>query len=132
MDLVIDLIGGAVFDRSLGVLRPGGVIVSAVEFAAETKAKATGRRGFFHRVQADAGLMEMLAQDVARGELRSTIAEVCGPDQLHTVIERAGTVHAPGKSVVRFAARRDDQPQTIKQSSHLSDGVVATSTEKPS
>ena len=112
LDLVVDLVGGPVFDRSLGALRPGGVIVSAVEFAAEAKAKATGRRGVFHRVRPDSVLMERLAQDVARGDLQSTIAEVCEADGLHAAVERVGTRHAPGKFVVRFAARHGDCPRS--------------------
>ena len=108
LDLVIDLVGGPVFDRSLGVLRPGGAVVSAVEFAAGAKAEATGRRGLFHRVQPDAERLEALAQDVAHGRLRSTIAEVTETGQLQAAIERAGTSHPPGKLVVRFAAPHDD------------------------
>ena len=129
LDLVIDLVGGPVFDRSLGVLRPSGVIVSAVEFAAEAKARATGRRGVFHRVQPDSDLMERLAQDVARGDLRSTIAEVCEADGLDAAIERVGTGHAPGKFVVRFAATHGDRPEIGERSSGSPSVSVPASAE---
>lgn len=102
VDLVIDLVGGPVFERSLGLLRADGIIVSAVELAAAPKAEAVGKRGIFHRLLPDAARLEALAQDVARGRLRSTIAEVVEADELPDAIERAGTGHAPGKIVVSF------------------------------
>ena len=132
LDLVIDLVGGPVFDRSLNVLRPGATIVSAVEFAAGAKAEATGRRGHFHRVQPDAELLRALAQDVALGRLRSTIAEVTEAGQLHAAIERAGTAHPPGKLVVRFAPAHDGGSRTIARSQHLDAGVRSAGNEQSS
>lgn len=105
VDLVIDLVGGPVFERSLGLLGEDGAIVSAVEFAAGPKAGAIGRRGIFHRLQPDALLLAKLADDVAEGRLRSTIVEVVDAGELPAAIERVGTRHAPGKTVVNFAER---------------------------
>ena len=94
------------FERSLGVLRPDGMIVSAVELAATAKVGAAERRGLFHPLQADAALLAQLAGQVADGALRFTITEIVSAGGLSDAIERVGGRHAPGKIVVDFALSR--------------------------
>jgi quercetin dioxygenase-like cupin family protein len=89
--------------RSWAVLAPGGTLLSTVvpDVAAQT---LEGRRGAFLRMRPDADALAALADAVARGELRSTIAEVVAPDALGAAIERTHTGHAPGKLVVDVGA----------------------------
>jgi NADPH:quinone reductase-like Zn-dependent oxidoreductase len=99
IDLVIDGAGGELLDRSWSVLAPEGVIVSiaAMDIAAKTPA---GRRGLFFRMQGDPGRLQRLAEDVAEGRLRSTIAAVVPLSGLAAVISGASSRRAPGKVVV--------------------------------
>ncbi len=102
-DLVLDFVGGDVPARSWDVLAPGGALVSTVvpEVAAHTPA---GRRSEFLMMRPDADALAALIDAVARGALRSTIAEVVAPAALDAAIERTRTGHAPGKLVVDLGA----------------------------
>jgi len=99
VDLVLDLVGGEILDRSWPVLAPGGAIVStaAPDIAARTPA---GRRGLWLSMRPDAALLGEIAEAVAAGAVRSTLAEVVDLAGLSAAIERNKTGHAPGKIVV--------------------------------
>lgn len=102
VDLVIDLVGADLPDRSWPVLRQGGVLVSIARFDIGAP-RTDGRRGIPLRMKPDAGKLAELAVAVAAGDLKVTIAETVSPDELPAAIERNRTGHAPGKAVVRFA-----------------------------
>jgi NADPH:quinone reductase-like Zn-dependent oxidoreductase/quercetin dioxygenase-like cupin family protein len=109
-DLVLDFAGGDVPARSWTVLAAGGALVSTV--VPDVAAHAPeGRRGEFLMMRPDADALASLTEAVARGELRSTIAETVAPAGLSAAIERTRTGHAPGKLVLDldtgFAAAAD-------------------------
>lgn len=101
LDLVVDLIGGDVVDRSWSTLSPTGVLIST---AAPDLAQRTppGRRGVWLMMRPDAERLREIAERVVAGDLVSTIAEVVGVADLPAAIERNRTGHAPGKIVVDF------------------------------
>ena len=100
-DLVLDLVGGDTLDRSWQVLTPDGAVVSTAvpDIAARTPA---GRRGLWFSMQPDAERLSQIAQQVAEGRLRSTIAEIVDVASLPAAVERTRTGHAPGKIVADF------------------------------
>ncbi len=102
VDLVLDLVGGETLDRSWAVLAPGGAVVSTVAPDVGARAPA-GRRGVFVMMQPDAEALATLADAVARGALRSTIAEVVDLTGLSAALERNRSGHAPGKLVLDLA-----------------------------
>jgi len=107
VDLVLDLVGGETLDRSWSVLAPHGVVVSTA--APDVVARApNGRRGVWLMMRADAEQLARLADDVARGALRSTIAEVTPLSGLAAAIERNRTGHPPGKIVLDLRAAPAD------------------------
>ena len=69
-----------------------------------------GRRGVWVTMRPDAEQLARLADDVARGALRSTIAEVTPLSGLAAAIERNRTGHPPGKIVLDLRDARDDPP----------------------
>ncbi len=99
VDLVLDLVGGDAVERSWGVLKEGGVLVSTVRPDVVAQAPA-GKRGLWFMMQPDAARLQEIADAVAAGRLRSTVAEVVGLKDLSAAIERNRTGHAPGKIVV--------------------------------
>ena len=103
VDLVLDLVGGDVPARSWEVLAGGGVLVSTVVPDVAAHAPA-GTRGEFLMMRPDADALASLAEAVASGALRSTIAETVAPGELGAAIERTRTGHAPGKLVVDAGA----------------------------
>ena len=102
VDLVLDLVGGETLERSWAVLAPGGTIVSTVAPDVGARAPA-GMRGVFLMMRPDADAVTALAAAVARGELRSTIAEVVDLTGLSAALERNRSGHAPGKQVLDLA-----------------------------
>jgi NADPH:quinone reductase-like Zn-dependent oxidoreductase len=97
--LVLDLVGGETLDRSWQVLAPDGVIVSTA--APDVAARApTGRRGRWFMMQGDPQRLGVIADAVASGSVRSTIAEVTDFAGLAAAIDRNQRGHAPGKIVL--------------------------------
>jgi NADPH:quinone reductase-like Zn-dependent oxidoreductase len=98
IDLVVDLVGSDVVDRSWALLSPDGILVSIAAPDVVSRAPQ-GRRGVFLSNKPDTARLAVIAQKVAAGALRSTIAEVVGFYDLPSAIERNRTGHAPGKIV---------------------------------
>jgi NADPH:quinone reductase-like Zn-dependent oxidoreductase len=101
IDLVIDLVGGEVIDRSWMLLSPEGLLVSIAAPDVASRAPQ-GRRGVFLSNKPDTVRLAAIVQQVAAGALRSTIAEVVSFEDLPSAIERNRTGHAPGKIVADF------------------------------
>lgn len=99
VDLVIDLVGGDVAERSWSVLRQGGSIVSTVTPGIAAQAPP-GMSGQFINTRPDRESLSSFAEKVADGRLVSTIAEVVPFAQLAEALERNRTGHAVGKMVV--------------------------------
>lgn len=101
IDLVVDLVGGPVVDKSWAILSQNGILVSiaATDVVARTP---EGRRGSWFSVKPDTARLATIAQQIADGSLRSMIAEVVAFGDLPEAIERNRTGHAPGKAVADF------------------------------
>lgn len=98
IDLVVDLVGGPVLDKSWAILSRTGILVSIA--ATDVVARAPeGRRGIWFSVKPDTSRLATIAQQIADGSLQSTIAEVVAFEDLPSAIERNRTGHAPGKIV---------------------------------
>jgi NADPH:quinone reductase-like Zn-dependent oxidoreductase len=102
MDVVLELVGGDYGTRSITVLRPGGLLVTAVErtnAALADRTIAAGRRFAGITVEPDGAELEHLAQLVDDGELRVHIEHALP-------LRDAGKAHAllatapPGKTVL--------------------------------
>jgi NADPH:quinone reductase-like Zn-dependent oxidoreductase len=105
VDVVLDTFNGDYPARSLGVLRPGGILISLLPFPAEVAAEADrlGVRAEHMLVEADHGGMSAIANLAAEGKLRPVIAGVfplADAAQAHRLGE-AG--HVAGKLVLEIA-----------------------------
>jgi NADPH:quinone reductase-like Zn-dependent oxidoreductase len=105
VDFVFDSIGGDYIDRSLKVLKPGGIIISIPSGASESvkeKASAKGMTGDTFRVQSDGKNMKEIAELLEKGRVRSHVSRVFAFDEIqlaHLQIESGKT---KGKIVVSF------------------------------
>ena len=106
VDAVIDTVGGAVLERSYGVLRRGGVLVSAVCQPNADQAAAHGVDAMFILVQVDSGSLAQIAEMIDRGELATCVGSVLPLAEAraaHEMLE--GTrPRARGKIVLEVAA----------------------------
>jgi NADPH:quinone reductase-like Zn-dependent oxidoreductase len=69
IDAVIDLVGGEVQARSFGVLRPGGILVSAVSKPDQEAARRHGVRALFFLVDVTTAHLARIAAMIDAGEL---------------------------------------------------------------
>lgn len=105
IDLVLDyvLIGGSrnTTDRSWGVLKPNGAIVTVADPAIMGKIPA-GYRGFFPSIEADATSLETIAEQLATGKIRSKVAQVFGRSDLVKAMEINKSGGTTGRLIVDF------------------------------
>jgi NADPH:quinone reductase-like Zn-dependent oxidoreductase len=106
VDVVIDLVGGEVQARSLEVLRPGGVLVSAVSEPDRDGAAQRGVRASFMLVDVTSTALAEVARLLDEGQLRAgDVGEVLPLDEAvraHRMLEGA-VPHRRGKIVLAMS-----------------------------
>jgi NADPH:quinone reductase-like Zn-dependent oxidoreductase len=104
VDVVLDSIGGDYADRSLAVLRPGGLLVTLIDRAdgaLAARARAAGRRFAGVSVEPDYMALERLAELVDSGRLRPHVEHALGVHDAARAHELLET-HLTGKVVLTF------------------------------
>jgi NADPH:quinone reductase-like Zn-dependent oxidoreductase len=102
-DVVLDTIGGSTLERSYGVLRQGGTLVSIVEPPSAAKAKAQGIKGEFFIVEPNREQLEEIGRLIDMGRLRAFVDTVLPVEQARQAFERGLKGHSRGKIVLRIA-----------------------------
>jgi NADPH:quinone reductase-like Zn-dependent oxidoreductase len=105
-DAVLDLVGGEVQARSFRVLKPGGVLVSAVAPPDQDLARSHGVDAHFFLVEVTTQRLDRIAALVAAGELRTAIGVVlplAAARDAHEMLEGLRP-HPKGKIVLRIPA----------------------------
>jgi NADPH:quinone reductase-like Zn-dependent oxidoreductase len=103
IDLVFDLIGGDVQQKSLGVLKAGGILVTTVGLKDEAAVKAKGMIGVQYMAQSVPADLTQLAQLVDEGTLKPIIAEIMSLDEAAEAHKKSEKGHTKGKIVLRVA-----------------------------
>jgi NADPH:quinone reductase-like Zn-dependent oxidoreductase len=104
IDAVFDTVGGEMLDRSYGVLKRGGIVVSAVTQPSKEKAEQRAVRAVFFYVQVTTERLKAIADLIAAGALETEVGEVLWLDEArkgHEMLE--GAPHQRGKIVIRVA-----------------------------
>lgn len=99
VNIVLDLVGGDIVDRSWAVLLSNGIIVSTPDPTLSSTGPG-GRRAIGVQMHPDPERLETIAVAVAAGTLKSTVAEVTTRSNLPAAVERTKTGHGPGKIVL--------------------------------
>ena len=100
MDVVFDTIGGDVQEKSWGVLKPGGLLVSITDKPSEDRAKAEGKRAAFVFIGPNAAILKNLGQMVDTGQVRPLIAAEFGLNDTAKAQDFSETGRATGKVVI--------------------------------
>jgi NADPH:quinone reductase-like Zn-dependent oxidoreductase len=106
VDAVLDLVGGEVQARSFRVLKPGGVLVSAVAPPDQDLARRHGVDAHFFLVEVTTQRLDRIASLVAAGKLRTAIGVVlplAAARDAHEMLEGLRP-HPKGKIVLRIPA----------------------------
>ena len=104
IDAVLDTVGGDTVDRSYGVLKRGGIIVSSAAQPSKEKAEQYGVRALFLLVQVTTERLKRVAELIDAEELNTEVGEVLWLDEArqgHQMLE--GAPHRRGKIVIKVA-----------------------------
>jgi NADPH:quinone reductase-like Zn-dependent oxidoreductase len=105
VDVVLDTVGGDTQQRSLGVLKPGGILVSAVSPVPETAQKRYGVRAAYFYVDVTTARLNKITELFNSGKLAADVGTVLpleGARIAHEMLE--GAPHKRGKIVLSIAA----------------------------
>jgi NADPH:quinone reductase-like Zn-dependent oxidoreductase len=102
VDIVIDTVGGDVRDRSMKVVKPGGVLVSAVSpFPEALQGKDV--RTIFFLVDVTTRRLKALTELFEKNQLRTSVGTVLALEQAETAHEMlGGAPHKRGKIVLEI------------------------------
>ena len=102
VDLAIDTVGGEMRERSLNVLRTGGVLVSAV--STDPLPKRSDIRSIFFYVEVTTERLNAISQLLDRAKLIPQVGTILALDDVRTAHEMlAGAPHKRGKIVLQVA-----------------------------
>jgi NADPH:quinone reductase-like Zn-dependent oxidoreductase len=101
LDIVLDTIGGETQERSWGVLKQGGVLISLVQPPSQEKAKQFGMRGMMCSVQPDGAQLSNIAKLIDSARLRPTIDRILPLSEARRAHELSQNGHVHGKIVLR-------------------------------
>ncbi|MGH9746342.1 MAG: NADP-dependent oxidoreductase [Candidatus Acidiferrales bacterium] len=110
IDLVLDTVGGDVFERSRLVLSATGKLVTIVEDISP-EATAAGSREVFFIVEPNRSELIELGRLIDAGQLKTTIAEVFPLEQAKKAFEKGLEGHVRGKIVLRVANQAKSSAQ---------------------
>ena len=102
-DLVLDAIGGATQERSFGVLRRGGTLVSIVQPPSEERAHAAGVRAVFMVSQPRGNELARIADLVVAGKVKVFVEKTFSLSDARQAQIESQSGHAHGKIVLSVA-----------------------------
>jgi hypothetical protein len=97
-----------VLERSWSVLKPGGVLVSALQDPDEAQARRGDARGVFFVVEADRSELVELARRIEVGQLRPIVGDIVPLARGRDAFERKHTGGTPGRTVLQLDDTYDE------------------------
>jgi NADPH:quinone reductase-like Zn-dependent oxidoreductase len=104
VDVVLDSVGGETQERSWGVLRRGGILISIVSPVRAEKAASPGLRGAFFIVEPNREQLIQLGHLIDKGTLCVVVGAVLPLASAREAFEQGSVAHKPGKNVLEVAA----------------------------
>lgn len=101
VDVVFDLIGGEIQERSLKVLKKGGILVSAVGLNIGNKADALGVRAREFFVRPDGEQLKSIAELIDGGHVKPYIEKIFALSHVVDAEKISEEGHVRGKMVIR-------------------------------
>jgi NADPH:quinone reductase-like Zn-dependent oxidoreductase len=105
VDVVLDTVGGDTQERSLRVLRPGGILVSSVSPVSEANQERYGVRGAYFYVDVTTARLNKITGLFDSGQLGADVGTVLPLEQARLAHEMlGGAPHKRGKIVLRIGS----------------------------
>ena len=106
IDVVIDTVGGDTRERSFGIIKPGGILVSVVSEPMPERHQSNGVRAVFFLVEVTTARLDKITDLFDRGKLTARVGTVLPLEQARTAHEMlGGAPHKRGKIVLSVAAQ---------------------------
>jgi NADPH:quinone reductase-like Zn-dependent oxidoreductase len=99
-DAVFDTIGGDTYNRSISVLRPGGIIISMNERPKEDIAKEHDIKALYQSTNVDTKSLDKLRELVEQGAIKPQVDKVFPLEQTVEAFKHLETGHPQGKVVI--------------------------------
>jgi NADPH:quinone reductase-like Zn-dependent oxidoreductase len=104
VDIVLDLVGGDVLDRSWSVLKPAGLLISAVMPPDQTAADAAGVRSTFVAVHPDGKCLQEIGRLIECGAISVGSSPIVFPmEDAVSAQQLSETGHAPARIVLKIS-----------------------------
>ena len=103
VDVVLDIIGGETEQRSWGVLKPGGILVSTLGPPSQEDAAKHRVRAAFVQAQPTAGLLKEIARLLDSGQIKPNVGKMFPMEQARQAQELKQHGHTRGKIVLEIA-----------------------------
>jgi len=103
VDVVLDTVGGDTFERSWGVLKPGGFLVSTVAGIPEGLPEKYGVRAQTLMTRADGGELAQIAAVIDEQPVKPVVTTVLPLSEAQKAHEMSESRHTRGKIVLRVA-----------------------------
>ena len=103
VDVVLDTLGGETLERSFGVVKPGGILMSIVAKPDEAKAQKHGIRAVQVGVQPNAAELEAITEQIESGKLKPAISGVLPLSQIQQALQASLDGHIRGKLILKVA-----------------------------
>jgi NADPH:quinone reductase-like Zn-dependent oxidoreductase len=104
IDVVLDTVGGDTRERSFGIIKPGGMLVSVVSEPMPERHRSNGVRAVFFLVEVTTARLETITDLFDRGQLTARVGAVLPLEQARTAHEMlGGAPHSRGKIVLNVA-----------------------------
>jgi NADPH:quinone reductase-like Zn-dependent oxidoreductase len=104
VDVVLDTIGGDTLERSWGVLRPGGMVVTLPAPPPPNKAEEYNVRGVFFIVQPNCAELIEIGKLIDAGVLRPSLATVLPLQQAQQAFRQGASGHNRGKIILQVVS----------------------------
>lgn len=100
LDMVFDLIDGETRERSWGLLKKGGVLVSTLSEPSQDRARTAGVRALRYTVEADGRELAEIAKLVSDGTVKPHVAQTFSLEEVAKAMAAVEEGHATGKVVL--------------------------------
>lgn len=105
VDAVLDTVGGSTLERSWGVLKPGGTLVTLVAPVSAGSGARHGVNAVFFIVQPNRNQLAEITRLVDEGAVQVVVAEILPLIRAREAFERGLQGHVRGKLVLQVAAQ---------------------------
>jgi NADPH:quinone reductase-like Zn-dependent oxidoreductase len=105
LDAVIDTVGGETRERSFGIIKPGGILVTSVSEPLPERRPSNGVRAVYFVVEVTTARLDKITDLFNRGKLTARVGTVLPLEQARIAHEMlGGAPHKRGKIVLSVAA----------------------------